>query len=245
MCGGRERPPYRAGQTRRPTGKPQPPPRRSPVGDDARTAPAGAFRRPTGPQARLLGRRSSRGPCGGANARGRDKSLPYDHRKARSQPGKCPPPHRPPPVGADSISARGPRRIARLAGGACPSPINHGKRPTKRDGLHHPGGRRAGCPHPAAPRGAANTRGRIGNPPLRPAALCRTQTNKNRQPARGCRFCLQDGLNYSSILPNMAKSSPSSWMRWVVAGAWGLASGSRGASANSRAGTLDGRGPLP
>ena len=32
-----------------------------PVGDDARTAPAGAFRRPTGPQARLLGRRSSRG----------------------------------------------------------------------------------------------------------------------------------------------------------------------------------------
>ena len=43
----------------------------TPVGDDACTAPAGAFRRPTGPQARLLGRRSSREPCGGANTRGR------------------------------------------------------------------------------------------------------------------------------------------------------------------------------
>ena len=220
MCGGRERPPYRAGQTNRETAAaPQPP-----------------------VNARML--KSSRGPCGGANARGRDKSLPYDHRKARSQPGKCPR-RAATPVGADSISARGPRRIARLAGGACPSPTNRGKRPTKWDALNRPGGRRAGCPHPAAPRAAANTRGRIGNPPLRPAAVCRTQTNKNRQPARGCRFCLQDGLNYSSILPNMAKSSPSSWMRWVVAGAWGLASGSRGASANSRAGTLDGRGPLP
>ena len=76
---GRERPPYRAGQTQRPTGKMRPRRAATPVGDDARTAPAGAFRRPTGPQARLLGRRSSRGPCGGANARGRDKSLPYNH----------------------------------------------------------------------------------------------------------------------------------------------------------------------
>ena len=202
-------------------------------------------------------------------------------------------------VGADSISARGPRRIARLAGGACPSPTNHGKRPTKQDGLHHPGGRRAGCPHPAAPRGGTRRRflklpmcGGRERPPYRagqtrrptgkmhprraatpvgddacivPRTLRRRerpradrkpapaasggvpQTNKQTKTGspRGCRFCLQDGLNYSSILPNMAKSSPSSWMRWVVAGAWGLASGSRGASANSRAGTLDGRGPLP
>lgn len=42
---------------------------------------------------------------------------------------------------------------------------------------------------------------------------------------------------YSSILPK-AKSSPaSSWMRLVRAGAWGWASGSRGAEAKSRPGT--------
>ena len=118
----------------RPTGTASPP-RQTSVGDDACTAPAGAFRRPTGPQARLLGRRSSREPRGGvrfpgramalpykprnseiarsdqtgtavttrafvgrdalipphprggANARGRDKSRPYDRRKARTQPG--------------------------------------------------------------------------------------------------------------------------------------------------------------
>ena len=47
------------------------------VGDDARTAPAGAFRRPTGPQVRLLGRRSSRGVRGGVGFRGRGMPLPY------------------------------------------------------------------------------------------------------------------------------------------------------------------------
>ena len=46
--------------------------------------------------------------------------------------------------------------------------------------------------------------------------------------------------SYSSILPNMSKSSPS-WMRAVRAGACGRALGSRGALANSRSGTLDGR----
>ena len=68
-------------------------------------------------------------------------------------------------VGADSISAR--FAAARTpAGGINPSPTNHGKRPTKRDGHNPPGGRRAGCPHPAGPRHAANTCGRIWNPPL-------------------------------------------------------------------------------
>ena len=53
------------------------------------------------------------------------------------------------------------------AGGINPSPTNHGKRPAKRDSHTPPGGRRAGCPHPAGPRRAANTCGRIWNPPLR------------------------------------------------------------------------------
>ena len=73
----RERPPYGAGETRRPPGKMQfPRPLQTNVGDDARTAPAGAFRRPTGPQVRLLGRRSSRGVCGGVGF-GRGMPLPY------------------------------------------------------------------------------------------------------------------------------------------------------------------------
>ena len=77
-CGGRERPPYGPGETRRPPGKMQPPwPLQTHVGDDARTAPAGAFRRPTGPQVRLLGRRSSRGVRGSAGVRGRGMPLPY------------------------------------------------------------------------------------------------------------------------------------------------------------------------
>ena len=73
----RERPPYGAGETRRPPGKMQfPRPLQTNVGDDARTAPAGAFRRPTGPQVRLLGRRSSRGVRGGVGF-GRGMPLPY------------------------------------------------------------------------------------------------------------------------------------------------------------------------
>lgn len=52
-----------------------------------------------------------------------------------------------------------------------------------------------------------------------------------------CCFCAG---SYSSILPNMSKSSPS-WMRAVRAGACGRALGSRGALANSRSGTLEGR----
>ena len=72
-----ERPPYGAGETRRPTGKMQfPRPLQTHVGDDARTAPAGAFRRSTGPQVRLLGRRSSRGVRGGVGF-GRGMPLPY------------------------------------------------------------------------------------------------------------------------------------------------------------------------
>ena len=47
-----------------------------------------------------------------------------------------------------------------FAGGPWPSPTNHGTRSTKPDKRSHPGGRRAGCPHPAGPRGGANARGR-------------------------------------------------------------------------------------
>ena len=45
---------------------------------------------------------------------------------------------------------------AGFAGGPWPSPTNRGKRSAKREGGGHPGGRRAGCPHPAGPCGGAN-----------------------------------------------------------------------------------------
>ena len=57
-------------------------------------------------------------------------------------------------------SSRRPCAAAMSAGGPWPSPTNHGKRPANRNGSAHPGGRRAGCPHPAAPRAATNPRGR-------------------------------------------------------------------------------------
>ena len=54
------------------------------------------------------------------------------------------------------------------AGGPWPSPTNHGERPAKWEGHTPPGGRRAGCPHPAAPRGGGNTRGRDKSLPYKP-----------------------------------------------------------------------------
>ena len=50
-------------------------------------------------------------------------------------------------------SSRGPCGGAGFAGGPWPSPTNRGKRSAKREGGGHPGGRRAGCPHPAGPCG--------------------------------------------------------------------------------------------
>ena len=62
-------------------------------------------------------------------------------------------------VGADSISARfAPPRGLRE--GHAPPLHAIRVRPANRDGRGHPGGRRAGCPHPAGPCGGANARGR-------------------------------------------------------------------------------------
>ena len=89
-CGGRERPPYGAGETRRPPGKMQfPRPLQTHVGDDARIVPGCSRRR-------------------------------------RVREGHAPPLH--------GIRAR----------------------PAKWACRGRPGERRAGCPHPAAPRGKAN-----------------------------------------------------------------------------------------
>ena len=64
------------------------------------------------------------------------------------------------------------------AGGMNPSPTTNGGPAAKPDSRNHPDGRRAGCPHPAGPRGGANTHGRIWNPPLRNGKVCGQPGNR-------------------------------------------------------------------
>ena len=97
------------------------------------------------------------------------ESAPTANGKRRGQPGKnnlrvianlcrgrCS--HRP----GNPAAAQG------SAGGINPAPTVHGQRPANRNGRVYPGGRRAGCPHPAGLCAGANARGRIWNPPLQP-----------------------------------------------------------------------------
>ena len=326
-CGGRKRPPYGAGETRRPPGKMQfPRPLQTHVGDDARTAPAGAFRRPTGPQVRLLGRRSSQGVCGDAGF-GRGMPLPYtpsgDDRpngiaaSARANvgrdalvppgpaagqgsagginpaptgkfcvPGKpggrdvCPglqgratalpqgsaagqagpiwnrPLHgvfaaagmfpvlnrqrcggreRPPygpretrrptgkmqsprhTVGADSISARFTAARVRGRGTSLPYMPSGNDRP-KRDCHGRPGERRAGCPHPAGPRGSAGFRGRDKSRPYG-QILCSRQTGRPR-----ClpRFAGEGHGPPAGVRGRAGRADMESAPTWVVCGGAGF-----------------------
>ena len=160
-----------AGAGVRPAGKPRflryDKPR---VGADS-TAPAGAFRRPTGPQVRLLGRRYRPGLWRRKHPRADMESAPTANGKRRSElgnrelyvitnpcRGRCS--HRP----GNLAAPEGPRE------GHGPPLQTFRNAPPNRNGCNHPVDRRAGCPHPAAPCGGANVRGRIWNPPLRPTA---------------------------------------------------------------------------
>ena len=131
------------------------------------------MRRPTG---KLRSRRTAN-PCRGRclhrpadpaspQGPGRDKSRPYDRRKACTNRETAPSAVSQTSVGADSISAREPCGGAKTPGGINPAPTNLPKCPAKPDRRNHPGGRRAGCPHPAGPCGGARFRGRIRAPPL-------------------------------------------------------------------------------
>ena len=95
---------------------------------------------------------------------------------------------RDPPVGADSISARpAPPQAPRA--GYDPPPANLGRHPARRDGRAHPNGRRAGCPHPAAPRAAATPAGGYGirpcDRPQGPQPKGKTATLPGPQPPVG------------------------------------------------------------
>ena len=66
---------------------------------------------------------------------------------------------------------------------------------------NHPDGRRAGCPHPAGPCAAANTHGRIWNPPLRNGKACGQPESgrllKNKIRFRGTRALAKEGAFFS------------------------------------------------
>ena len=171
----RERPPYGAGETRRPPGKMQfPRPLQTHVGDDARTAPAGAFRRPTGPQVRLLGRRSSRGVRGGVGF-GRGMPLPY-MASGHDRPNGIAAAARA-NVGRDALIPPHPAAAQGSAGGINPAPTGKFCVPGK------PGGRDV-CPGlqgraTALPQGyAARQAGPIWNRPLHMGCLRRRECSR-------------------------------------------------------------------
>ena len=132
---------------------------------------------------------AAQGSAGGINPSPTNHGRPSAKRAKRGPAvisglcrGRCL--HRP----AGPVAAQG------SAGGPWPSPTNRGEHLAKREGHTPPGGRRAGCPHPAAPRGGGNTRGRDKSLPYEPRQA-RGQPGKTRprvitNPCRGrCLHC--------------------------------------------------------
>ena len=118
------------------------------------------------------------GPCGGANTPGGYGIRPYDRWRAPRPTGKLRPCHTTNPCrgrcshrpagreafcGTMLASSRAPRLAARPRGRDKSRPYEQilcfGP---NRNGCSPPGGRRAGCPHPAGPPTAANTPGGYG-----------------------------------------------------------------------------------
>ena len=141
-------------------------------------------------------------PRGGANTPGRDKSRPYDRRKARTNRETAPSAVSQTSVGADSISAREPRGGANTPGGhsrlraaaarrlASQTRLRAPSIPPLRitfmywphRGRHNPpAGRRAGCPHPAAPRIAQTPAGGISGPRAAAARRLASETRLRAQ----------------------------------------------------------------
>ena len=136
---------------------------------------------------------SSREPRAAANARGRDKSLPYESEQTVRPTGKCKPcmianpcrgrfyigpgtPRCREPGGYLRPKSRtyGPVGLRNAPAGAvesAPTQVSRvGNARRSRSMWYIRNDRRAGCPHPAAPRAAANTRGRDLRPKSRRCA---------------------------------------------------------------------------
>ena len=136
---------------------------------------------------------SSREPRAAVNARGRDKSLPYEPGQKVRPTGKCKPcmianpcrgrfyigpgtPRRRKPDGYLRPKSRtyGPVGLRNAPAGAvesAPAQVSRvGNARRSRLMRYIRNDRRAGCPHPAAPCAAANTRGRDKSLPYEPTA---------------------------------------------------------------------------
>ena len=148
-CGGRERPPYGTGETRRPPGKTQPP--RCTVGADSISARFAAARGSAGginpaPTGKFFvsgkpGAAMFAPVCRGAMA------LPQGSAAGQAGPIWNRPLH------GLFAAAQG------LREGHAPPLHAVRERPAKWDCHGRPGERRAGCPHPAGPRGGGNVPG--------------------------------------------------------------------------------------
>ena len=149
-CGGRKRPPYGPGETRRPPGKIQSP--RYTVGADsisarfaaARGSAGGINPAPTGKFC-VSGKSGGRDVCPGLQ--GRAMALPRGYAAGQAGPIWNRPLH------GVFAAARG------LREGHAPPLHAVRERPAKWDCRGRPGERRAGCPHPAGPRGGGNVPG--------------------------------------------------------------------------------------
>ena len=150
-CGGRERPPYGTGETRRPPGKIQSP--RCTVGADsifarfaaARGSAGGINPAPTGKFC-VSGKSGGRDVCPGLQ--GRATALPRGYAAGQAGPIWNRPLH------GVFAAAWGSRE------GHAPPLHGVRARPAKWDCRGRPGERRAGCPHPAGLRGGAGFRRR-------------------------------------------------------------------------------------
>ena len=141
-CGGRERPPYGAGENAAANRK-----------IAAAQTPAGGYGiRPYG---RWLGPRPNKKPqpCGIANPR-RGRFHIGPDRGGAGLPGRDLRPK------SRRCAAVGLRNAP--AGAVNPAPTNKFYVLGNRDGRRHPGERRAGCPHPAGPHAAARSPGGYG-----------------------------------------------------------------------------------
>ena len=159
------------------------------------------------------------GPPAGAKTPGGYGIRPYDRRRAPRPTGKLRPCHTTNPCRGRCLHRPGGHASPQgPVGGINPAPTNKfcvsGQTGTARS---PPGGRRAGCPHPAGPPAAANTPGGYGIRPydrrraprptgkLRPCHTtnpCRgTMLASSRGPCAAARFCGRDKSRpYEQIL---------------------------------------------
>ena len=111
-------------------------------------------------------------PAGGYGIR------PYETARSAANRGAAPSAVSQTSVGDDARIVPGTPRCRKARGRDKSLPYDQRRARGQPESRNHPDGRRAGCPHPAGPRAAANTHGRIWNPPLRNGKVCGQPGNR-------------------------------------------------------------------